>query len=498
MMRFAIRCRTFHFFAAALAGAAGTAPLAAQSPPPPSVQSPPPPSAPATLVLRNATRVEMWSYFEPQPGGGNPDYTNIANRLQLGVERRRPKYEMTATLQYVQFGGLPPDATGPGPLGTGALYFDQGGRTPASRQFYLRYLNLKLNNLAPGWSLRLGRMGYASGAESPSGDESLEAIKRQRIDSRLLGEFEWSLYQRGFDGLRTDLDRSRWHASLALLRPTQGGFEDEAGSEIRDIDLWAATASSKPGGLIPHTDWQVFAIGYDDERDVRQRPDNSGLVPARIDVNVTTMGTSMVAAYRRQDGVRLDGVAWFAGQTGDWFGQTHRASAIDVEAGAQFMRTAWKPWIRGGYARASGDADPRDLRHTTFFPVLPTARKYALSATYSFMNLQDVFVQFLAAPRPTLSLRVDAHALDLANPGDRWYFGSGAGQDTGASFGYGSRASQGAVDFGTVVEGSADYRVSPHWSINGYLGTIRGGDVVRRTFRGSTLVFGYVENVVQF
>jgi hypothetical protein len=456
------------------------------------------PAPPVTFVARNWTRVEMWRYFEPQPGGGNPDYTDIANRLQFGVERKRPKYEVAASLQYVQFGGLPADATGPGPLGTGALYYEQGGRTPTSRQLYLRYLNLKLNDITPGWSAAFGRMSYTSGAESPSGDAGIEAIKRQRIDSRLLGEFEWSLYQRGFDGIRTDLDRRTWHLSGAFLRPTQGGFEDEAGVEIEDINLWAATAASKPGGLIPHTDWQAFAIGYGDEREVRQRPDNTGLVPSHVDVNVTTFGTSLVGTYPRAGGRRLDIVVWLAGQTGDWFGQPHRASAVDVETGLQFSSAPWKPWIRGGYARAGGDSDPADDRHETFFHVLPTARKYALSATYSFMNLQDVFAQLLASPRANLSLRIDVHRLDLADSGDRWYFGSGAGQESGTSFGYGSRLSQGASDFGTVVEGAADYRVNPHWSINAYLGTIRGGEVVQRTFPGRTLVFGYVENVLAF
>ena len=39
---------------------------------------------------------------------------------------------------------------------------------------------------------------------------------------------------------------------------------------------------------------------------------------------------------------------------------------------------------------------------------------------------------------------------------------------------------------------------NPHWSLNGYLAAIRGGEVVTRTFDGRTLRFAYLENVLQF
>ena len=68
---------------------------------------------------RNWTRAELWGFFEPAPGGGDNEYAYVANRLQAGVRRRAPRYDLTAALQYVQFGGLPAAAVGPGPLGLG-------------------------------------------------------------------------------------------------------------------------------------------------------------------------------------------------------------------------------------------------------------------------------------------------------------------------------------------------------------------------------------------
>jgi hypothetical protein len=466
-------------------------------------QTPAPPRAPDSTqvqetqwLLRNWTRVESWRYFEPNPGGGDPDYTHIANRLQLGVEHRAPRYEVVGALQYVQFGGLPTGASGPGSLGTGALYFEQSGRTN-SHHVYLRYLNLRLKAVARGLDVQVGRFGYASGAESPSGDPKIEAVKRQRIDSRLIGEFEWAIYQRAFDGVRLDLDRPGWHATASAFRPTQGGFEDAAGVEIGRIDLLAGTVTLKPTAEFRRTDWQFFADRYNDTRAVQARPDNTNSPASAVDVHINSFGSTIVGAYPRGPG-QLDVAGWVAGQTGTWFRQPHRAYAAAAELGYQWSKPAWRPWLRAGLFRASGDDDPSDNSHDTFFPMMPTARKYSLSTLYTLMNLNDLFVQALLRPAPALTVRVDLHRLDLATAQDRWYSGSGATQKTGTSFGYAGRRSGGATSLGTMLEASSDYAIARHWSVNGYIGVMKGGDVVRRTFAGHWLTFAYVESLVQF
>ena len=130
--------------------------------------------------------------------------------------------------------------------------------------------------------------------------------------------------------------------------------------------------------------------------------------------------------------------------------------------------------------------------------MLPTVRKYSLTASYNLMNSTDLFVQAILRPRPPLGLRIDLHRIGLSESADRWYFGSGATQKRGTIFGYGARTSNGSTDFGTVIEGAASYTVNSHWSVNGYLGLINGGDVVRGSFDGDKLTFGYFENVVSF
>jgi len=236
-----------------------------------------------SLFVRNWTRAEAWRFFEPHPGGGDPDYGDIANRLQFGVRREARRYEFLGALQYVQFGGLPTGAVGPGELGVGAAYYGHSGRTD-SRQLYLRYLHLRLKELAPGLSVQVGRMGFTGGAEITSADPKIETVKRQRVTSRLLGEFEWSIYQRGYDGLRVDWDRRDWHVSAEAFSPTQGGFEEVAGRRMPSIHVFAASLTARPGGLAPGAETQLFAYRYNDRRGVAARPDNSGRPADRVDV----------------------------------------------------------------------------------------------------------------------------------------------------------------------------------------------------------------------
>lgn len=481
----------------------------AVAPPPAEAQAAPAVAPKAfTVYVRDWTRVESWRFFQPVSGSGDPDYTFIANRLQLGLERHRRRYDFVAAGQYVQLGGLPTGAIAPsplGPMGTGGLYYQQSApvaadRTTASNELYLRYLYLRVKDITPGWSVQMGRMAYTSGAESASGDAKIEAVKRQRVDSKLLGEFEWSHFQRGYDGIRTDVDRKAFHVTGAVMMPTQGGFEDSGNTAITKIRVAAGVVAVKPNAKLRHSAWESFVVRYDDTRAVAARPDNSGQAATGVDVHITTIGTMLVGAYPVTPSHQADVLVWTAWQSGDWYGQTHRAAVLTTEAGLQWTTPRWKPWIRGGFTHATGDKNPSDNRHGTFFQVLPTVRKYSLSATYSVMNLNDGFVQVLASPRPNVSLRLDVHALSLASASDRWYYGSGATQNEGSIFGYAARPSQGATGLGTVTEGAVDYRVNPRWSINGYLGVFTGGDVVKATFTGGdrALTFGYIENVLQF
>lgn len=470
-------------------------PASAQAPAPAAAQPAPAATRTWRWNLANVTRVESWSFFDPPATGGNPDYTFIANRLRLSLTGSWSRVDLSLAGQYVQFGGLPDDAIGPGPLGTGGLYYQHSGRTD-SNGVYVRTANVRVR-LPGGFTLQAGRFAYTSGAEAPSGRPKIEAVKRARVDSRMIGEFEWSHYQRSFDGLRGDVDRKAWHLTGAWLRPTQGGFEEKAGQSISDIDVFAGTAAFRPGTVLPETDLSVFAYRYDDDRDVTARPDNSGQTASRVDVAVNTFGAVAVGS-RQAGGGEVDWLGYVAGQTGSWYGQAHRAWSFFAETGYQW-KARWQPWVRGGYLYASGDDDPADARHGTYFPMLPTVRKWAFTTAYAPMNLGDLFVETLVRPTTRVGLRADVRRIWLANGRDLWYAGSGATQNSGGIFGYAGRRSGGSTDFAPVVmQAAGDVTLARHWSANAFVGVIRGGDVVAASFVGDWLHYVYLESVVQW
>ncbi len=477
----------------AIAALASSAVAHAQQPAAPA--SPPAPPPRLRLQVRNTTRVEAWRYFEPRPGGGNPDYTFPANRLLISADFRGRHVDANAAVQYVQFAGLPSHSTGPGPLGSGPQYFDRGGRD--SHQIYIRALQVRFKAPSHGATVQVGRFGYTSGAESASGDAKIEAVKRQRLDSRMIGEFEWSEYQRTFDGARFDLDRKSWHGTAAWFEPTQGGFERRAGLRLRNVRVAATTFSLKPTASFRHTDVQAFAYRYDDTRAVQARPDNTLLTATGVNVHINSAGSSLVGAYPVGPG-QVDTLGWFVWQGGRWYGQRHTANAAAAELGYQWTAARGRPWLRAGWFRSSGDGNPNDEVHGTFFQQIPTARRYSLSTVYNLMNMSETFAQALLRPRRNVNVRVDVHRLRLTDAADLWYAGSGGNSSTGTVFGFAGRRSNGSTALGTMIEGTTDWTVSPHFTLSGYLGRMTGGRVVSETFSGSRLLFGSVESVLSF
>jgi hypothetical protein len=454
--------------------------------------------AKVTGTLSNITRVESWSFFDPYPATspdqlvGNPDYTFVGDRAELGVRVDGVRFDLGSAFNYVRLENLPKDAIGPGGFGSGAFYFAATGLS-YSYQLYLSELTLRVSARDDRASVTLGRMSFTSGGESVSGNASIEALKRERLHARLVGNFEWSYYQRRFDGGRVDINRPDWHATAAVFLPTQGGFEESTNLSMPKVQVATVAFTGSTGS---QSEWTAFGTLYRDRRDGAAVVDNTHSPDRPVDVTIAAFGGSHARVSPTRHG-ELDTVVWAAAESGDWYGQSHRAASVAAEVGHRWTGVAGRPWLRAGYLWSSGDDDPADERHGTFFQMLPSSRKYALSSTYAQMNLTDAFVQAWFEPRG-VKTRIELHAVGLASGQDLWYQGSGATASTGRYFGFSGRAAGGHSSLGTVLEGTVDVPLRKYWSVNAYAGTIWGGDVVTHNFSGTRLGFWYLENVIRF
>jgi hypothetical protein len=187
----------------------------------------------------------------------------------------------------------------------------------------------------------------------------------------------------------------------------------------------------------------------------------------------------------------VDVLLWGVAQRGDWGALEHVAWAFAAEAGYQLPRLAWTPWLRVGYDRSSGDDDPADGRHGTFFQMLPTARQYAQLPFFNAMNDGDLFAQLILTPVARLFLRADYHWLELSEARDLWYAGSGATNDD--VFGYSGAPSGGTRALAQLVDISLGIQLLKQLSANIYYGHAFGGRAVRATFSGADADYGYAE-----
>jgi hypothetical protein len=422
-----------------------------------------------TPTIRNVTRVESWSFFEPAEGGGDPTYSMLGNRATLGMRVESRRLAVQGSLQYAQMVGLPRQSIGPGPLGPGPVFYISAENSRAF-QLYFKTLSLRLKNIVPRLSLEFGRMTYESSEHTP-------------FAARLIGNAEWSMFERAFDGARLDYQGPAWRVHGSFVMPTQGVFEESASPTIGRVQVTSASASR--GG------WEAFAHSYRDRRAIGGRVDNTGARSPHADITLQTVGSALTRTV-----LGVDVHLWGALQRGDWYGDDHRAWSTSAEARYQWTHIPAAPSISAGALQASGDEDPNDSTHGTFFPMVPTTTPSVLAATYAQMNFRDLYVRGSATPHDRLLLSAEVHRLSLAYRQDRWYSGSGATAFAGAYFGYSSRPSTLATNLGTFVQLAAESPLTTNWRLTATAGFIRGGDVVRRQFAGRSLAVFVLESAV--
>jgi hypothetical protein len=448
------------------------------------------------------SRLYAWDWF--QPTSGDNSYAYSGNLLRVGFSRKRESWDWTAEFAVPFLLGLPGSPTGTGAnqgaLGLGANYLAANSGSQNTAMIFPKQLFIRFNGLggSKAHSLRIGRFEFLDGSEIAPKNASLAALKRDRVSQRLLGSFGWSDVGRSFDGLHYAFTKPTYNFTFIAAVPTRGVFQVDGWGWNRAAFGYAAYTNEWGKGRHA-ADTRLFVLEYDDFRHIL-KTDNRPLALRRADqynIRIETFGGHSLHAFVTGAG-SLDLLLWGAVQTGRWGVQQQRAHAFDVEGGIQpKILTKLKPWLRGGFYSGSGDGNPNDNRHETFFQVLPTPRPYARFPFFNMMNNRDTFGILILRPHPKMTVSSEFHSLRLSDPNDSWYGGGGVFQPW--TFGYTGRATSSRQSLGNLYDTSLEYRVNRKLTLTGYVGYTQGLAVMEQIYpKGKDGKFGYLEALYRF
>jgi hypothetical protein len=363
-----------------------------------------------------------WEAFDtPQRNPAtDPAYDLYLLRFRAGLDLAWERWKLHGLLQAGGVASIPEN----GAFAAGPTYFAANGRRRdvgviGVAELYGAYEH-------DGLKVVLGRQPYVDGMEVQTGVAHLDAVKRRRLSDRLIGASEWPNTGRRFDGISAGFGSGSTHVAVFGLRPLGGAFEsyDEALDEIDDIAVYGATVTGRHGQWIPGTEVRLFTVQYEDER----------LIAPGSNLSLNTSGASLLIGN-----AGTDLLLWGALQTGEWGSEDQDAWAFLVDLGRRFDAAPGKPDVHLAWEQSSGDTDPDDRSHETFFNVLPTNHKFYGSMDYlAFQNLRDAYVEALLGVGPKLKVRTALHDFALTEKTDVWYGGTGAYEE--GSLGYAARS----------------------------------------------------------
>lgn len=429
----------------------------------------------ATAYIRERTNATQWFSATPKP----EQYGHQDSLLRLSIQQRVRNVDYQLELSQSAEIALPADAvsavTAQGQLGLGGAYYasNNNNRYPAAASFKTGFLRYHFGGESS--ALRVGRFEFFDGQEMTPTDSTLAWLQTNRIAQRMIGNFGFSNGQRSFDGLDSKTGGANWNLTAFAARATQGVFNMNANPEL-NVDLqYLAYTRALPHA---HTLMRGFAMGYHDGRTGIAKTDNRALAVRQADhgnIRIGSYGMDAISALPVGKNT-VDLLFWGVLQNGQWGRLEQRSAGYAVEGGLKFGGVRTQPWLRGGALRTTGDNNPNDSVHNTFFQVLPTPRVYARNPFYNMMNSKDEFVQLVDKPAKQLDLRTDLHFLQLTAPGDLWYQGGGAFDNK--VFGYTGRPANGHGSFASLYDIGADYAINKQLSFGLYYAHVFGRSAI--------------------
>ena len=482
-------------------------PLIAAEPPSPPPQAaadaPPQPLKIGGVTVSGSfrTRAEDWNWFKGDTGDNTYIYSGNLLRLSLSQSKEFFDWQLEFGVPFLL--GLPENSVAAGTqgqLGLGATYFAANNKSGNSamifaKQGFLRFRNLFGNGAQ---SLKIGRFEFLDGSEATPKNATLAAVKRDRVTQRLIGNFGWAHVQRSFDGLQYLYSKPSGTFTFVGAVPTRGVFQTNGWGETNTAFAYAAY--TKPWGKGAHSaETRALAIYYDDWRPIL-KTDNRPLAARRGDldnIRIGTFGGHHMSAIATKPAT-FDFLAWGVGQTGRWGRLDQRSYALDFEGGVQpNMLRPLKPWLRGGYSYGSGDGNPNDGTHGTFFQILPTPRPFARFPFFDMVNNRDIMGALILRPHKNVTTSSEFHSLALSNRNDLWYLGGGVFQPW--TFGYTGRATGGAKSLANLWDTSIEWRMNRSITATGYFGYAQGRAAIAAIYpHGKSGSLGYLELAYKF
>jgi hypothetical protein len=448
-----------------------------------------------SVSVYGRSRVDSTQWFAAPPQ--SETYSYAESLLRLGVAQKIHHWDWQLEVAQPSILGAPGDAVSAnasqGQLGLGGTYYASNGNNSESAAAFLKQGFLRCHFAGSDRSLRVGRFEFIDGLETQPKDSTIAWLQANRIAHRLIGNFGFSNAQRSFDGIDGHFGKGTWDVTAMAGRADQGVYNMNGNPELNvDLQYLAFSQSAWQKRVL----WRVFAIGYHDGRTGVVKTDNRPLAVRKADhgnIRMGSYGGDLLAAVPAGPG-QFGLLVWGVLQNGRWGVQDQKSGAGAVEGGYQFLYLASTPWLRGGWFYGSGDNNPNDNRHGTFFQILPTPRIYARFPFYNLMNSKDGFVQVIDRPAKRLKVRGDLHWLQLGNSQDLWYLGGGAFDNK--VFGYVGRPANGHTSFATVSDVSSDWQATKNIAVNLYYAHAAGKSVTASIYpTDRTAQFGYVELV---
>lgn len=453
---------------------------AQQSPVAASPQAAPPKHkiGPLEVSINWRSRPEGWYWFEGK--AGNSDYGFWDSTLRVGIGQSSESFDWFLEGEQPSILGLPNNAVVAAPqgqLGLGGSYYAANNNDTDVANGFVKQAFVNFKHVGPA-GLKFGRFEYFDGLEVNPKDALLATVIQTRISSRLISNFAFTAVQRSFDGVQLSANSGPNNFTFFGARPTQGVYQVKGMDEL-NVDTYYGAYTRSIATTRSAGELRVFALGYIDHRTLVLKTDNRPAAVRAADfgkIEIATWGADYVHVFNTTTAGKFDFLLWGVVQTGSWGNLEQRAGAFVGEAGWQAPVKVVKPWLSAGYSYGSGDGNPDDSRHGTFFQVLPTPRQYARFPFYNMMNNKDFYGTLNLRPVSKLGLRSEVHMLELASASDFWYSGGGAFQPQ--TFGYTGRPSNGKRGLANVWDLSADYQFARSFSATLYYGHAWGGGVI--------------------